>query len=77
MVIRRVRLAVKMAMLVDALLAKGLLMLHAECVDWHVMLITIEHARLLLLGQTLIENLLRMVHLLLVVHKYGLLSKVD
>ena len=52
-------------------------MLHAKCVDRQVMLIAIEHTRLLLLRESLIENLLRMVHLLLVVYWYWLLSVVD
>ena len=52
-------------------------MCHAKRVDWHVMLITIEHASLLLLRETLIENLLRVVHLLLVVHRHSLLFVMD
>ncbi len=74
--IRRVGLAIVMAMLVNVLLTEGLLVQHTERVNWHVVLIAIEHARLLL-GHTLIENLLRMVHLLLVMHVDGLLAVVD
>ena len=76
MVIWRVGLAVKMAMLMDALLTEWLLVLHAKSVDWHVMFIAVEHSRLLL-RQSLIENLLGMVHLLLMMHLNWLLSMMD
>lgn len=46
--IGRVRLAIEMAVLMYVLLAKRLLMLHAKGIDWHVMLVAVEHARLLL-----------------------------
>lgn len=74
--IGRVGLPIEMAVLVNTLLAEGLLVQHTERVNWHVVLIAIEHARLLL-GHTLIENLLRVVHLLLMMHVNGLLAVVD
>jgi len=75
--IGRVRLAIEMAVFMNVLLAERLLVQHTERVNWHVVLIAIEHARLLLLGNTLIENLLRVVHLLLMMHVNGLLAMVD
>jgi len=66
-----------MAMLVDALLAERLLVLHAKSVYWHVMFIAVEHSRLRLLRHSLIENLLGMVHLLLMMHVNWLLSVMD
>ena len=76
-VIGRVGLAIEMAVLMNTLLTEGLLVQHTERVNWHVVLVAIEHARLLLLWQALIENLLRMVHLLLMVHVNWLLAVVD
>jgi hypothetical protein len=76
-VIGRVGLAIEMAVLMNTLLTEGLLVQHTERVNWHVVLVAIEHARLLLLWQALIENLLRMVHLLLMMHVDWLLAVVD
>jgi hypothetical protein len=59
--IGRVGLAIEMAVLVNALRTERLLVQHTKRIDRQIVLIAIEHARLLL-GQTLIENLLRMMH---------------
>jgi hypothetical protein len=59
--IGRVGLTIEMAVLVNALRTERLLVQHTERIDRQIVLIAIEHARLLL-GQTLIENLLRMMH---------------
>ena len=75
--IGRVGLAIEMAVLMNTLLTEGLLVQHTERVNWHVVLVAIEHSRLLLLWQALIENLLRMVHLLLMMHVDWLLAVVD
>lgn len=64
-------------MLTDILVAEWSLVCHAERADWHFMFIAIEHASLLLLRQTLIVNLLGVVHLLLVVHRHSLLVVMD
>jgi len=74
--IGRVGLAIEMAVLMNTLLTEWLLVLHTERVNWHVVLVAVEHSRLLL-GQALIENLLRMVHLLLMMHVDRLLAVVD
>lgn len=72
----RVGLSIGIAVLVYALRAEGHLVYHTERVNRQVVLVAIEHASRLL-GQPLIENLLRMMHRLLMMHVNWLLAVVD